>query len=706
MGKKQTLALLAGSAIFGVALPARADYAEAAKQRMAEGAAHNLGFTQAPVLLKQKLNTREETIRVASKITSRVLDPSSTGAAFDAEAVNAERQRLLKTLTTPVPSRFRLPSTLGKLSVLETEDGTTLSEQDVFNLRVYRDGSAFRLSNRAYDSAENPEFRLTEVEAQSEGLRIIKELGLIPEADFAQLEFVKTRYLQFSGNAADPGQRSVATEVYFARNVGGIPVIGPKGSSIRIELRREPVIRRIVVDWMPVAVVPGSTPVQKPVDSERFARRFYGYLKSALGTQVDPAAVSIDRKVCGYVDFGSAYTDQEVLQLGCMVVYRQAGSGDAEITFLPLAEEPVSGQGFPDAAELERLGGEVAVSQLKLQALARPITAPGPSASPGLAAPPISPQAGCSVTHTRAPSSSAVGLLGLLFLGLLSRRRLQGAGCLRDPQTPGRRKKLATAAVAATCWLVATPEAQAQYMTVLHNKNFPQGTVCGSIPDQWAAYNSFVDEMDDVATCNPCYPDSVNFAMWMNWGIVYSDLLAVASHGGSNYNENTGMWENWVRDKSCTQVFLQSFDAFYSASPLDIILLGACNVFSTDNYWNWTAVRNMLRTGPPVTAGCYGLCAISSNMWGNNTWNEIGDSLADSNETVMEAWDDGFNVYYYDDHIIWTGVGWVGSDWCAWELPQVTWANRHGYKGAQYGYDQPWSWTPGDPEPCNYYWCT
>jgi hypothetical protein len=708
MGKTQGAVLLLGGAILGLAVPARADYAEPVKQRMARDAVHDLGFAVAPVLLRQKINSREETIRVARKLVTRVVDPTSTDVAFDAEAVNAERQRLLETLTTPLPSRFRLPSAVGKLTLLETEEGTTLTDEGVFNLRVFRDGSAFRLTNRRYDVGKNPAFRLTESEAEIEGLRIIKDLGLVPESDLAQLEFIKTQYLHFSGMAVDPGDRVVGTEVFFARKIGGIPVIGPKGSSVRVELRPGPSVRRVVVDWMPVALAPETTPAQKVVDSQRFTQRFLGYLKSTMGTEADSASVVIERKVCGYVDFGSAYTDQDVLQLGCMVVYRQAASNTPEIVMLPLAEVPVPGQGFADAAELQRLGAEVSTSQLRLQSAAPSVATA--KANPSVERP-EAPQPGCSVTQTRSGTSrAALAWLGLLFLGVVSKRRLQSARRLSQEQHGGTIKRMALGALAVVCSVFTAREAKAyDLITVLHHRDYVAGTCADFATTQWENYNGFVEEMWDIPTyCTFCEGDPETLYLKIYLSLQSNtELVAVQSHGRSWYNPTIAMYEAFIKDKYCNEINVAWLDSGNS-SALDIILLWGCSLYSTDNYDNWCAFRNMHRSGVPISAGCYGTCVISTTGWPwyNSTWNEIGDSLADSDETVMDAWSDGHSLTSYDNPIIFLGTGWVGSDWCGWQLPQVKWGNRHNYKGPQYGYNQPWGWWDGDPEMCNYHWST
>jgi hypothetical protein len=416
LNKTAALASAVGAAVTLWSGPGSADYAPAIKEAMARDAVHDLGFKSAPVLVRGRTNTRVGTIRKAHDVLRNMIAADPAKTLYDTDAVNAERQRLLAPFNGNQPASFHLEGKVGDLLVWETEEGTTIIQEGVFNLRVFGDGDAYRISN-LLDVQNNEPCHLSESEAEAEGLRLIRELELVPESDIPTVRFIKTHYEHFTGMLSDPGDRVVATIIYFGREIGGVPVIGPHGSRVQFELGAGGAIRSVRVDWAPMSSADKPASPQTPVSSELFELRVRGHIQKAMQVDSGPLSYSVDRKVCGYVDFGSAYGKQNVFQLGCHVDYRLGGAEQPHIAWIPLAETPVDGNGLENAAELERAGAETTTVVLRLQAAAGPRHNQAFGSQSGESA-----GGGCTMSRRSASSGWMFLAGGLLFARLLARR--------------------------------------------------------------------------------------------------------------------------------------------------------------------------------------------------------------------------------------------------------------------------------------------
>jgi hypothetical protein len=192
-----------------------------------------------------------------------------------------------------------------------------------------------------------------------------------------------------------------------------------------------------------------------------------------------------------------------------------------------------------------------------------------------------------------------------------------------------------------------------------------------------------------------------------NAGRVYvhdADLVAVATHGWDQYSGVNHI--GWVTARQCYNFSAAEMYSDFYDLDVDIYLLQICDIYETDNVGNWYTFRNLHYSSAPVSAGCWGDCAMSTSG-DASTFGIVADSLLDSYLPVSWAWLDGHDITSYDDDIIAIGSGGLGmggTDSCLWRAGYVSWYNREYYQGPLYWYNQPWPVNYGDPELCGYYW--
>jgi hypothetical protein len=351
--------------------PAVADYGANAIDLLARHSQHNLGFSTAPVLQRQT-STRIGTLRTLGPILDAMVasvtgnTQSMPSPLYQPDAVVAERARLLSQSSTTSSGDFRLESQTEGLHIIESKNSTTVLRDGIFTAMVHADGAAFHLTNHlANHDTGTIGARLTERDAEQLGRSAIRDMKLIPDTDIGQLIFLKTRYAHFTGNVSSPGDRIVGTTAYFGRQIGGVPVVGPSGSRISIEFTANHGIRRIAVDWSPVAL---GNDQQTTVDRKTFLDRLTGkFSADQIDSQIARRAYSITRKVCGYIDFGTRSDQSNSIQLGCQVNYMVDGDDMQHIAVIPLANRVIDEPGWVTASVVsawEKLAHEQQVTVL------------------------------------------------------------------------------------------------------------------------------------------------------------------------------------------------------------------------------------------------------------------------------------------------------------------------------------------------------
>ena len=673
--------------MMAAASAAHADYGVEAQRLMQQQKKGELGFHSAPVLKHEQRGTREDTIRRLSRTMGRVMAPSlGWSESFDPDEV----QRLRKEPLRKIPPELEEDEVLQKsalrsdaLVVREKPDVTNIERPGLFSIRVFGDGDAFRIVNEAasLETNHHVEMRLDEVEAERVGRRMIDDLDLVPADERKQLRFIKSRYVHFTGQARDPGERVVATEVQFGREIGGVPVIGPKGSRVVLEVSGDHVLS-LSVDWGKVGAR-GKQLAQRPVGPKRLEARLRGHLAALRGRPAED--VTIRSKICGYLDPGARQGGEHLLQLGCQVEY---GSDSApQLAFIPLAENPQPQKEWSTAAqviEMERAARDVPPKKRQ---------EPAPAASDA-ADDAMSCAVGALGARTMGHVVPVLGGILLLLFGALRRRRA--------PTGRSRGRRWAAAGLAAGCGVLAASEASAEQGRFDYNafmiKDY-DGSGCSDFDSvQWENYNDFTDEMSDEGHCYRCMKN-YHIGSYLagdrrnvGWN---ADLVAVATHGAEKNSHG------YLMDKSCNPIDVQNLEPL--DGEMEIALLGACSAYNRDRETLWRYFRNLHRFGAPVSAGCYGTCNLSDYGY-NTTWNEIGDELADGKSSVLGAWKDGYSVGYADDDIMVVGLGVVGKSDCDDKARHAGWHNRMSWEGPSYQHDRPFGTRSSDPELCGYWY--
>ncbi len=658
---------------------------------MAHEAEGRLAFTEAKVLKQQHRNTREGTIRRLATTVERVMDRSlkNSSAGFDPELV--EKLRPVSAFQVDVEltedeERARPRPVTGELSVRETEDSTEIERANLFALRVVADGDAFKFRNRAADIGSNGHrpSKLDETRAEAVGRRLIEELELVPREEQHQLRFIKTRYVHFTGQAADPGDRVVATEVYFGREIDAVPVVGPKGSLIKLELSGDHITSR-TVDWASYAAPMKGAVLQRPLDREAMDLRLVKYLERISGRARNDTTIT--SRACGYVDLGNRYQNDNTLQLGCLLTY--AAGETSQVAVLPLAKQPIKDDSWRATAELlvDEQPGKVVQAELTREVRFDEET-DGSSDQPGWS---------CTL-GTRPDSDSRWGFLVVAIgLGACLRRRVR-SGHARSGTALG-----AVLAVWFAPGIAGAVQGQLDYNTFMI-KNYTGGTCADFDATQWENYNDWTDEMSDESTCYRCIKDSDSFTAYLFGGFREygwnADLVAVATHG-SSYVDSSGVFHSYLYDRACVAREINNMEPL--DGEMDIALIWACTTYSRYADRLWQAYRNLHRFGAPVSAGCWGTCHLIDGT-GTTTFNEIGDDLADGHSSVYYAWSDGHAVGSANDDITVIGLGTFGGQDCAAAARHAGFHNRMDYEGPSYARNRAFRSKSGDPELCGYYW--
>ncbi len=670
---------------------ALADYGEEAKLEMARQTQGQLGFTEAKVLRQQHRNTREGTIRRLSATVEKVMTRTlkNSGVSFDADQVlNLRSVSAFHTGTavTEEEERSRPRPVTGELIVRETEDSTEIERANLFSVRIFADGDAFKFRNRAADIGSNRHrpSKLDEATAEKLGRQLILELDLVPRGERDQLKFVKTRYVHFTGQAADPGDRVVATEIYFGRAIESIPVVGPRGSLIKLELSGEH-ITSLTVDWASYAAPAEDALTQQPLDREQMDLRLVKHLEKLSGRARGDTLVT--SRACGYIDLGNRRPNDNTLQLGCLLTY--AAGETSQVAVLPLAKQPIKDDSWRATAELlvDEQPGKVVQAELTREVRFDEET-DGSSDQPGWS---------CTL-GTRPDSDSRWGFLVVAIgLGACLRRRVR-SGHARSGTALG-----AVLAVWFAPGIAGAVQGQLDYNTFMI-KNYTGGTCADFDATQWENYNDWTDEMSDESTCYRCIKDSDSFTAYLFGGFREhgwnADLVAVATHGTWSL-DSTGVHHGYLYDRACVKRDINNMEPL--DGEMEIALIWACSTYSRYEYDLWSTFRNLHRFGAPVSAGCWGTCTLIDGT-GTTTFNEIGDELADGRSSVYHAWTDGHSVGAVNDDIMVIGLGEYGGSDCALAARSAGFHNRMDYEGPSYARNRAFRSKVGDPELCGYYW--
>lgn len=318
-----------------------------------------------PALLRQIQGNRSDKIKELEPLI-RELVYLNGESSYNPGLIIDLRKKLLETAELNSKTRFSVSGQVNGLKLIESDDGTTILKDGEFNLRIYGNGLAFRITNEKnnYGKYENSEGRYSEKEAKQMALEVIKNFKLIPEGDMEQLMFLKTEYVKFTGKVKDPGERTVGTIVHFSRKINGIPVVGIRSSNVVVEFISNSDVYQIFVDWAPVSE---TNHLQSAVDYNTFVERFSGVLKfreierdggiELVASENLFHEVLIDRLFCGYVDLGASYSKFMYMQLGCFVkFFEKKGLKSPQIIMVPVAKEPIMEGAWGDTRTLEKLG--------------------------------------------------------------------------------------------------------------------------------------------------------------------------------------------------------------------------------------------------------------------------------------------------------------------------------------------------------------
>ena len=568
---------------------------------------------------------------------------------------------------------------LGGLRVVDTEDGTTVSRDGVFRLRVAQTGEAFRFINylNDYEKLGHRDARLDAQTAEQMGRDVIEQYGLAPLGPNETLSFIKTTYVHFTGNASDPGDRVVGTRAYFGRAFGNVPVIG-EGSHIVIEFTDG--VRSIKADW---ATLTRRDGVQRVVEHQEFLARFVEIRHGA-----DPALAESSQApfvLCGLRD-GGARSGSSTLELGCI-----AGdpSSDEGPSFVPIHQDEWSPAPFPAPG--------TAAASAGLQASRPAIGLAGHSAS-------------CSTVTGETTDGRAVTSAVLLLVA---------AWCWRR-----RRPTSRAAVVAGLAAAVLVPvDARAVSGTADYNyfmyKTYASGSGYASMAaTQYQNRDDWNSEMSDIASCGTaCESGSSYLYSWLyDWYGVYlgsdwfglnADLILVQTHGLSDYPTGVNFQATMV-DYEGDHVYSRSIAPNDADTDAEIAIWQVCHSQTLDSNAMWYGWRNLHHHGLLVSAGCYGSSYSSNKCYltdvgYNTTFNELGDSIADSEQHIMDAWSDAHDLAaeYYDDDISIFGLGAKSEGNCDNRARNVSFQNRLDYEFYSVDFDEPSS---GPFELCGYYW--
>lgn len=238
------------------------------------------------------------------------------------------------------------------------------------------------------------------------------------------------------------------------------------------------------------------------------------------------------------------------------------------------------------------------------------------------------------------------------------------------------------------------------YNTYMY-KQYQDGWQSSFSSTQWVNYNDWNNEMDDIADCYVCSKNTQSLGVFLsgNPGL-NADLIAYSTHGTQS-GSTASSFQGWL-----TSYENGGYVSSRSITPIDEeveIYLGlACSNFSKNTDYTWYAYRNAHRYGARVHTGCWGTCTIYDTTV-NTTWNEIGDSIADSNQTIWNSWKDGLSVGFTENPVIIYGLGRVGSSNCDNRARNVSLQNRLDYQVYTYGYNEPLSYSDDAKEFCGYY---
>lgn len=576
---------------------------------------------------------------------------------------------------------------------LESEDGTLIERAGVFGLRIFAGGDAFRFVNElnGYHKLQNAEVTMSNEEVVARGRALIDELQLVEMGPDEELKLFKTEFVRFTGKAADPGERVVAVIVTFGRTFRGIPVIGKMGSTVSIEFIANGNVHRLAVDWSPLAP---STKVTRFAGGqtilERIADRSLrdGTSKSGVAS----ASLPSGELICGYLDeeARSVGASREI-SLGCLVNDLES----AQRYVVPADENVLPLPGFTG-----RRGSS-------LLALGDPVGG-GPLAEPEVVVhrePAPQASGGCALAPAGSAPTGLVGLgLGVAMLAMSSRRRSRG------------RKRLER-----FIWgmglvflsLYAT-DGYAAYYSTLMNRTYDNDPSTGQPWQsnfnsvQWENYVDWVDEMDDIATRSADMQGDFDLCLHHQSqfnNLTYDgDLLAVTTHGsfgtgsdltfegvGAGKSFNTWMYSHLIGPNS------ENF------GETEIAMFGLCSFFSQYTNHQWYGFRNLFRGGITVATGCWGAagagtCSITTTST-NSTWNEAGDSIADSEQSIWGTWKDAHAVSTASDQIIVFGSGKKSAGDCSTRASGVKFQNRHNFTDYTFGWDEP---ETGSFEVCGY----
>lgn len=567
--------------------------------------------------------------------------------------------------------------------VMESGDGTTIQREGVFTLRVYGDGHSFTWVNHlnGYGKYSNAPAVMSEKEAEEHGRRVLDELGAIRLGPAEELVFIKARQIRFTGQDADPGDRPVATEAYFGRVINGIPVVGYKGSTVKIEFIANANIHRLVVDWSPMAPANGKakqTMAPKEQLKSRFARR---------SPNAKPVA-------CGYFDPGSprgSHVGVDLLQLGCMLENKAA----SQRYFVPAATVPAADPAWPAALADRRAEGFDPPGQGRLSLSNRAAPRANDTAEDVFNKEPDTGES-CSLAATGAGARFPLGyaaLLGALLAGTLYRRRARQ----RLP------RKWARALLAAGGVSLCVTAAKADYATFMF-KYFDDPSLDDFTDTQWENFWDWKAEMDDIADCIACWGDTPYLPELLNGNMratgIQGSIVAVDTHGANNSQMNQNYEGRLDGHEQSDWVFSHGIepDPSYACST-EIMMFGACDFMTNNNTYNWYGFRNAHRFGMRVMVGCWGPCYAASGIT-NNTWNEIGDEIADKSTDIWDAWKEGYSVLWADDDIETSGLGKKSAADCDERARNVSYQDRNQWADYSYGHDEP---ITGLYELCGYY---
>lgn len=243
-------------------------------------------------------------------------------------------------------------------------------------------------------------------------------------------------------------------------------------------------------------------------------------------------------------------------------------------------------------------------------------------------------------------------------------------------------------------WAWAVPNV-ADFNT-FHFKYFDGSSCPDADAVQWGNYNGWKDEMDDIATSYVDPKDTTVLTQYLtttarNPGLD-ADLVAISTHGSDGV----------IYNKACGSILMSNIEPL--DAELEIYLIQACDTLPGDREANWYTLGNMHRFGAVVTATCWDHCESVETFY-TSTWNEIGDSIADSHQTIWNAWKDAYQIGLTGskDAITIQGLGRIGAANCDDRAEDVTWQNRNDYFEYTYAHDRPYGIGANDYEFCGYY---